>query len=184
LTQNHLSELFFLLFLIKLVVFTYFQSSFICFCDFVVFAWPCLFWYLFLCAVCFWFVVLVRCLFDSCWTVSFEQVHIQSITLASSTLQTRKREYSRDLNIVIFVGLGTMSFYAININVVILFAYSFFLFLATLNLYCIDVISRFEWMNIVYFLKKKRMSVRMSVEKSVLLVLLKNIISGVVHLIF
>jgi len=35
-------------------------------------------------------------------------------------------------------------FYAININFVSLFADSSFLFLATLNLYCIDVLYQFE----------------------------------------
>jgi len=54
-------------------------------------------------AVCFWFPM--QCLFDSGWKISFEQVQIRSMrmTLASSTLQIRRREYSRDLNIVIFV---------------------------------------------------------------------------------
>jgi len=112
------------------------------------------------CAVCFWFPVLVRCLFDSDWKISFEQVYIRSMTmtLASSTLQIRRRyEYSGDFNIVvlvIFVGICTLPFYAINMDVVCLFTDSFFLFLANLNLYCIDVIYQFEWMNIVYFCKK------------------------------
>ena len=44
--------------------------------------------------------------------------------------------YSEDLNIVICVGICTLSFYAINMDVVSLFADSSFLFLA--NLHCID----------------------------------------------
>ena len=113
-----------------------------------------------LCVVCFWFPVLVRCLFDSCWYISFEQVQIRSMTmnLASSTLQIRRHEYFGDLNIVIlviFVGICTLPFYAINMDAVNLFTDSSFLFLANLNLYCIDVLYQFEWMNIVYFCKKK-----------------------------
>jgi hypothetical protein len=53
-----------------------------------------------LCAVCFWFSVLVRCLFDPGWKFSFEQVQIWSMTLASSTLQIRRHEYFGDLNIL------------------------------------------------------------------------------------
>ena len=114
-----------------------------------------------LCAVCFWFPVLVRCLFDSGWKINFEQVQIRSMTmtLASSTLQIRRHEYSGDLNIVIliiFVGIDTLPFYAINMDVVSLFTNSSFLFLANLDLYCIDVLYQVEWMNIVYFCQKKK----------------------------
>jgi len=80
------------------------------------------------------------------------------MTLASSTLQIRRHEYSRDMNIVIlviFVGIGTLPFYAINMDDVSLFTGSSFLFLADLDLYCIDVLYQFECMNIVYFCKKK-----------------------------
>ncbi|KEH25859.1 transmembrane protein, putative [Medicago truncatula] len=38
------------------------------------------------------------------------------MTLASSTLQIRRHEYSGDLNIVIFVGICILSFYAINMD--------------------------------------------------------------------
>ncbi|KEH34927.1 hypothetical protein MTR_3g074430 [Medicago truncatula] len=38
------------------------------------------------------------------------------MTLASSTLQIRRHEDSGDLNIVIFVGIGTLPFYAINMD--------------------------------------------------------------------
>jgi len=43
------------------------------------------------------------------------------------------------LNIVIFVGIGTLSFCAVNMDVVSLFAD-----LATLDLNCIDVLNQFE----------------------------------------
>ncbi|AES98139.1 transmembrane protein, putative [Medicago truncatula] len=39
------------------------------------------------------------------------------MTLASSTLQIRIQKYSGDKNIVIFVGLGILPFYAINVDV-------------------------------------------------------------------
>jgi len=106
-----------------------------------------------LCAVCFWFSVLVQCLFDSGWKISFEQLHIRSMTmtmtLTSSTLQIQKHEYFGDLNIVIFVGIDILPFYAINMDDVNLF-------IANFDLYCIDVLYQFEWMNIVYFCKNKK----------------------------
>jgi hypothetical protein len=68
--------------------------------------------------------------------------------LASSMLQIRRYEYSGDLNIVIlvvFVGIDTLPpFYAINMDDVSLFTDSFLLFLANLDLYCIDVLYQFE----------------------------------------
>ena len=49
------------------------------------------------------------------------------------------------MNIVIFVGIGgTLPFYAINMDVVSLFTDSSLLFLANLDLYCIDVFYQFE----------------------------------------
>ena len=54
-----------------------------------------------------------------------------TMTLASSTLQIRKHEYSEDFNIVIlviFVGIGTFPFSAINVDFVSLFTDSSFLF--------------------------------------------------------
>ncbi|RHN40755.1 hypothetical protein MtrunA17_Chr8g0358241 [Medicago truncatula] len=65
------------------------------------------------------------------------------MTLTSSTLQIRRHEYSGDLNIVIlviFVGIGTLPFYAINMDAVSLSTDSSFLFLANFDLYCIDVL--------------------------------------------
>jgi len=134
--------------------FTYFQFSFVYFCDFVVYAQLCLFWYSVFVRCVFYFPVLVRCLFNSGWKISFEQVQIRSMTLASSALQIRRHEYSEDLNIVIFVGIRTLSFYAINMDAVSLFTYSSFLFLANLDLYCMDVLYQFEWMNVIYFCQK------------------------------
>jgi hypothetical protein len=110
---------------------------------------------------CFWFLVLVGCLFDSGWKINFEQVQIWSMTrtLASSTLQIQRHEYSGDMNIVIlvlFVGICILPFYAINMDVVSLFIDSSFLFLANLDLYCIDVLYQFEWMEYLLFLSKKK----------------------------
>jgi len=76
--------------------------------------------------------------------ISFDPVQIQPMTLTSST-----HGYSGDFNIVIFVGLCTLSFYAINMDVVSLSTDLSFLFLA--NLYCIDVLYQFEGMNVVCF---------------------------------
>jgi len=67
------------------------------------------------------------------------------MTFASSTLRIWKHEYFGGLNIVVFVGIYTLPIYAINMDVVRLFACSSFLFLATLNLYCIYVLYQFEW---------------------------------------
>jgi len=70
-----------------------------------------------------------------------------TMTLAASTLQIRSHECSGDFNIVIlviFVGIGILPFYAINMDVVSLFTISSFLFLANLDLYCIDVLHQFE----------------------------------------
>jgi len=64
------------------------------------------------------------------------------MTFVSSTLQIRRHEYSDDLNIVIFVifvGISTMPFYAINMDAVSLLITSSFLFLANLDLYCITL---------------------------------------------
>jgi len=109
-----------------------------------------------LCAVCFLFPVLVRCLFDSGWKISFEQVQIRSMTmtLASSTLQIWIHKYSHVSRIC---RHSTLPFHAINMDVVSLFTNSSFLFLANLDLYCINVLYQFEWMSIVYFFKKKNM---------------------------
>jgi len=56
--------------------------------------------------------------------------------------------------ILSYIFVGIMPLYAINLDAVSLFADSSFTFLAVLN----DVISRFEWMNIILFLSKKKSS--------------------------
>jgi len=70
-----------------------------------------------------------------------------TMTLASSRLQIRRHEYFGDIIIVILVisvGIGRLSFYAINMDDVSLFTDSSFLFLANLDLYRIDVHYQFE----------------------------------------
>ena len=69
-------------------------------------------------------------------------MQIKLMTLTSSTLQIRGHGCSTGLNIVKCVGICTLSFYAINMDVVSLFTYSSFLFLA--NLHYIDVLYQFE----------------------------------------
>jgi len=115
------------------------------FCDFVVFVRR-----LFVRRLCaaFVFLVSLRYLIGS--------MQFQSMTLASSTLQIRRHGYSGDLNIVICVGICTLPFYAINMDVVSLFTDSSFLFLA--NLHYTDILYQFEWMNIIYFIMKKECS--------------------------
>jgi len=95
------------------------------------------------------FLVSFRYLFDSDCQINFDQVHIKSMTLESSTLQIWRHGYSGDLNIVICIGFSTLSFYAINMDAVNLFTDSSFLFLV--NFHCIDVLYQFKWMNIIYF---------------------------------
>ena len=70
----------------------------------------------------------------------------------TSTLQIQKQEYSGDLDfIILFVGI--LPLYAINLGAVSLFADSSFTFLA---MFVSDVLYRFEWMNIVLLLSKKK----------------------------
>jgi len=89
------------------------------------------------CALCFLFPIIVRCFFFySVWKISFELCR-------SSQLH----KYFEDLNIVIFVGIGTLPFYVINFDGLSLFTYSSFLFLAILNLYCFNVLIQFEWID-------------------------------------
>ncbi|KEH24338.1 transmembrane protein, putative [Medicago truncatula] len=64
------------------------------------------------------------------------------MTLAASTLQIRRYGYSGYLNIVICVSICILPFYTINMDVVILFTDSSFLFLA--NLHYIDVLYQFK----------------------------------------
>ncbi|AET05340.1 transmembrane protein, putative [Medicago truncatula] len=67
--------------------------------------------------------------------------------ILASSMHIRRHEDSGDLNtiiLVIFIGIGTLPFYAINMDVVSLFTDSSFLFLVNLNLYCIDLLYQFE----------------------------------------
>jgi len=121
------------------------------FCDFIVIVRR---WFVcYLCAALFVFLVSFKYLFGSDCQIRFDLVQIQSMTLASSMLQIPRHGYSGDLNILIYVDFCTLPFYATNMDVVSLFADSSFLVLA--NLHCIDVLYQFEWMNIIYFCKKK-----------------------------
>jgi len=70
----------------------------------------------------------------------------------TSTLQIKKHRYFGDLGfIILFVGI--LLLYAIYLGVVSLFADSPSTFLA---MFVCDVLYRFEWMNIVLFLSKKK----------------------------
>jgi len=88
--------------------------------------------------VSYLFTVLVRCLFDSGWKISFEKVHIQSMILKSSTLEIRRQEYSGALNIVLFEVIDTLPYYAINMDVVSFISnssFSFFTSICTLSIW-------------------------------------------------
>jgi len=71
-----------------------------------------------ICATLFVFLVFLRYLIGSDCEISFDSVQIKSMALASSTLQIRGHDYSGDLNIVICVGICTLLFYAINMDLV------------------------------------------------------------------
>jgi hypothetical protein len=77
------------------------------------------------------------------------------MALTSSTLKIWRHEYYKDVNTVIFVGIGTLLFYAINIDPVNLFACTSFLILTTLKLYCIDELYQFEMNEYRLLFKKK-----------------------------
>jgi hypothetical protein len=74
-----------------------------------------------LCATLFVFLVSLKYLIGSDCQISFDIVQIRSMTLESFTLQIQRHGYSGDLNIVICVGICTLSFYAIDMDVVSLF---------------------------------------------------------------
>ena len=99
--------------------------------------------------------VLVRCSFVSVWKITVDPVQIESMTFVPSTLQIRRHGYSENFNIVKYVGLCNVPFYAINTDAVSLFADSSFLFLAILNLYCIDVLLSI-WMNEYLLFSQKK----------------------------
>jgi len=125
--------------LAKLVITTYLSSSFACFVLLVLIS------HLFV--MCFWFYVLLRCLFDSGWKISFDQMQPQSMTLM---YVVNIPKYFGDLNIVIFVGICTEPFYDVNMDVVNLFTNSFFFVFCDIELYCIDVLYQFKCVNIIF----------------------------------
>jgi hypothetical protein len=75
----------------------------------------------------------------------------------TSTLQIRKHDYSGDLNFIILFVVGILPLYAINFDVVCLFANSSFTFLARLNMWLYLMYS-INWINEYHFIfvnKKK-----------------------------
>jgi len=77
-----------------------------------------------------WFHVLLRCSFGSYWKISFSQSHIQ-LMIWMSTLQIQEHEHCGDFDFIILF-LGIFLLYAINLDVVSLFAALPFTFLAML----------------------------------------------------
>ena len=141
--KNYLSKSFFSFPLFKYAIFTSIQV----FRDFTVLVRCC-----FVCRLCtalFVFFVFFRCLFNSDCQINFNPVQIQPMTLALSTLHILRHSYSGYFNIVIIVSLCTLSFYSINMDVVSLPTSSSLLLLT--NLYCIDILYQFEWMNVIFF---------------------------------
>jgi len=128
--------------------FTYFLFSFVCVCDFVVFERLCL----------FWFPLFVRCVFDFPSLCGVYLIQVERLALSKGKSDQwqvfRRHEYSHICHIC---RHRYLLFYAINMDVVSLFIDSSFLFLANLDLYCIDVLYQFEWMDIDYFCQKKRL---------------------------
>jgi len=93
-----------------------------------------------------WFPVFVRCSFDSYWKIDYS-IKDLSVNVADPE--------AMDIPVTLILSsifVGIMPLYAINLDAVSLFADSSFTFLAVLN----DVIPRFEWMNIILFLSKKK----------------------------
>jgi len=114
-----------------------------------------------LCATLFVFLLFLRYLIGLDCQISFDPMQIQSMILASSMLQIRRHDYSGDLNIVICLGICTLSFYAINMHVVSLFTDLFFLFLT--NLHYIDILYQFEWILFI-FVKNKILVIKKVVD--------------------
>lgn len=101
-------------------------------------------------ATLFCFLVLVWCLFGLDWQISFNSMHIQSMILTSSMLQTQRHWYFGHFNFVIFVDfvtfVGILSLYAINMGVVSLFVDSFFSIYSDFEFIFRDVFYQFKWM--------------------------------------
>jgi len=92
--------------------------------------------------------------FDFPSSCSVHLIHIEDRLF--NQIFERQRCRFRDMDIPVtlilsYIFVGIMPLYAINLDVVSLFADSSFMFLAVSN----DVIFRFEWMNIILFLSKK-----------------------------
>jgi len=77
-----------------------------------------------------WFRVLLQCSIGLYWMISFSQSQIQSM-IWTPTLQIQKHEYSGYLDFIMLL-VDTLSLYAINLDVVSLFTYLPFTFLAIL----------------------------------------------------
>jgi hypothetical protein len=89
----------------------------------------------------------------------FSKDYLQSITYSindlTSTLQIRKHTYSGYFNFIILFVVGILPLYAINSDVVNLFADSSFTFLAKLNMW-LYLIYLSIWMNKYYFVRVKK----------------------------
>jgi len=92
-----------------------------------------------------WFPILLRYSFDSYQKINYS-IKDLGINVADPEAMGIPVTF-----ILSYIFVGIMALYAINSDVVSLFADSSFTFLAVLN----DVIHRFEWMNIVLLLSKK-----------------------------
>jgi len=93
-----------------------------------------------------WFPFFLRCSFDSYWRIDYS---IKD--LGVNVADPEAMDFPVTL-ILSYIFVDIMSLYAINLDAVSLFTDSSFTFLAVLN----DVISRFEWMNIILFFVKKK----------------------------
>ena len=93
-----------------------------------------------------WFPVFLRCSFDSYWKIDYS---IKDLGVNVADPEAIDIPVTLILS---YIFVGIMPLYAINLDVVSLFADLSFTFLAVLNY----VISRFEWMNIILFLSKKK----------------------------
>ena len=97
-----------------------------------------------LCAVCFLFSVLMRCLFASGWKLwaSVDPINDNDFGVVNvadpKTWVFRRHEYNRISHIC------RHKYFVINMDAVSLFTNSSFLFLANLNLYYIDVLYQIE----------------------------------------
>jgi len=93
-----------------------------------------------------WFPVFLRCSLDSSWKIDYS---IKDLSVNVADPEAMNIPVTLILS---YIFVGIMPLYAINLDAVSLFADSFFTFLAILN----DVISRFESMDIILFLSKKK----------------------------